>query len=124
MKSKYITLSLLKTVNCYSRTTTVNCSCELLLKSASRIRVTRKAWLGYFAPESCRGIVDYLQGGAFFASYLPIGQVPVDRGSDWQEVADLERLAVNIRGTIATTEGWRISEGAGTVPRDAYEWER
>jgi hypothetical protein len=86
--------------------------------------VTRKAWLGYFTPEQCRGVIDYLQGGAFFASYLPIGQIPVERGSDWPALEDVDRLAVTVRGTIATAEGWHITERLATIPNEAYQWER
>src|SRR5262245_61352883 len=41
------------------------------------------AWLSQFTPDECRGLVDYLDGEAFIASHLPVGQIPVERDHRW-----------------------------------------
>lgn len=70
-------------------------------------QVTRKAWLGSFSPEECRGILNYEQG-TFTPTYLSIGTIPMRRDESWTEVDDPEALAVSIPGALITTEGFQI----------------
>lgn len=77
--------------------------------------VARRAWLGQFTPDECRGLVDYLHDNAFIASHLPVGQVPVERDERWVEIDDPDGVAVNTRGTVVTTIGFEIAPGSGTV---------
>ena len=77
--------------------------------------VARRAWLGQFAPDECRGLVDYLDDNAFIASHLPVGQVPVERDERWVEIDDPDGVAINTRGTVVTTIGFEIAPGFGTL---------
>lgn len=70
-------------------------------------RVSRKAWLGYFSPEECRGILHY-EDGRFVPSYLPIGALPQTPSADWKEIEDPDKLAVTIPGLLVTTERWQV----------------
>ncbi|WP_350280461.1 restriction endonuclease [Kribbella sp. HUAS MG21] len=63
--------------------------------------VQAKAWLGKFQPEECRGLVDYLDGEAFHASYLPDSAVPLQRDDEWMPIVDHDQLAITSRGTVA-----------------------
>jgi len=70
--------------------------------------VSRRAWLGSFSPEECRGIMNYTNG-TFTISYLPIGVIPKQRDARWREIEDPDKLVVSIPGTLITTEGWQIN---------------
>ncbi len=74
--------------------------------------VSQEAWLGYFTPAECRGVLHYLDG-RFEASYLPIGTIPRQRDENWVRVKDPTNLVVSIPGTIVTTEGWQVDVGSG-----------
>jgi hypothetical protein len=76
--------------------------------------VSRRAWLGSFTPDQCRGVLNY-EDGAFQVSYLPIGAIPVQRGPEWQELEDPDALAATVPGCIVTTESWQIDPGAQRV---------
>ena len=73
--------------------------------------VSRKAWLGQFSPDECRGILDELRF-AFVASYLPLGQIPTKRDDRWKEIADPDKVAIRLAGTFVTTEGWQVMTGS------------
>lgn len=70
--------------------------------------VERKAWLGYFSPSECRGILDRIED-AFTVSYLDIGDIPMARDESWTPIQDPDKLVVTTKGTLVTTEGWQIS---------------
>jgi hypothetical protein len=82
-----------------------------------RYEVNRKSWLGQFRPEVCRGLIDYLDGQAFQASYLPASEIPMTRSRDWEEIEDPEQVVLSIRGTVVTTEGFEVVSGSGRVDR-------
>jgi hypothetical protein len=69
--------------------------------------VSSRAWLGSFTPEECRGILKY-SDDTFTVSYLPIGEIPMERDERWREIEDLNHLAVTAQSTLITTEGWQI----------------
>lgn len=75
-----------------------------VLTFAIRYTVDQKAWLGQFRPTDCRGIVDYLDGAAFVASYLPVSEIPFQRDIRWEPVDDPAKVAVSLRGTVVTTQ--------------------
>jgi hypothetical protein len=77
--------------------------------------VDRRAWLGQFTPDECRGLVDYLDDNAFIASNLPVGQIPVERDERWVEIDDPDEVALNTRGALVTTIGFEIVPGSSTV---------
>ncbi|TDD16428.1 hypothetical protein E1218_29830 [Kribbella turkmenica] len=62
--------------------------------------VQSKTWLGKFQPEDCRGLVDYLNGQAFYASFLPVSAVPYQRDEQWEHVDDPDQLAITATGTL------------------------
>jgi hypothetical protein len=76
--------------------------------------VDRRAWLGQFTPNQCRGLVDYLDNNTFTASHLPIGEIPTERNNQWVEIDDPDSVAVRIRGTLVTTIGYQLAPGAFT----------
>jgi len=76
--------------------------------------VERRAWLGSFTPEECRGILHY-ESGRFVPSYLPIGVIPRQRDASWPEIENPDDLAVSVPGVLVTTEGWQIVPGSGRV---------
>jgi hypothetical protein len=76
--------------------------------------VDRRAWLGQFTPNQCRGLVDYLDSNAFTASHLPIGEIPTERNDQWVEIDDPDGVAVRVRGTLVTTIGYKLAPGAFT----------
>jgi hypothetical protein len=76
--------------------------------------VDRRAWLGQFTPNQCRGLVDYLDNDAFTASHLPIGEIPTERNDQWVEIDDPDDVAVRVRGTLVTTIGYKLTPGAFT----------
>lgn len=76
--------------------------------------VERRAWLGQFTPNQCRGLVDYLDNNAFTASHLPIGEIPTERNDEWVRIDDPDGVAVRIRGTLVTTIGYELAPGAFT----------
>jgi hypothetical protein len=78
-------------------------------------QVDRRAWLGQFTPEECRGLVDYLDSEAFIASHVPVGQIPVERDDRWVKIDDPDGVAINTRGTVVTTIGFEIAPGSGSV---------
>jgi hypothetical protein len=73
--------------------------------------VARRAWLGQFTPNQCRGLVDYLDDNAFTASHLPIGEILTERNDQWVEIDDPDGVAVRIRGTVVTTIGYQLTPG-------------
>jgi hypothetical protein len=73
--------------------------------------VEQQVWLGQFQPADCRGLVDYLDQKAFTVSYLPISEIPAQRDESWQQIDDPAAVAVNIRGTVVTTERVVIIQG-------------
>jgi hypothetical protein len=75
-------------------------------------QVDRRAWLGQFTPNQCRGLVDYLDNNAFTVSHLPIGEIPTERNDQWVEIDDPDDLAVRVRGTLVTTIGYQLAPGA------------
>jgi hypothetical protein len=77
--------------------------------------VDRRAWLGQFTPNQCRGLIDYLDDNTFTASHLPIGEIPTERDDQWVEVDDPDKVAVNVRGAMVTTTGFEITAGSGVV---------
>jgi Restriction endonuclease len=74
--------------------------------------VERRAWLGQFTPNQCRGLLDYLDNDAFTASHLPIGEIPTERNDQWVEIDDPDGIAVRVRGTLVTTIGYQLAPGA------------
>ena len=58
-------------------------------------QVDRRTWLGQFTPDECRGRVDYLDGEAFIASHLTVGQIPVERHDRRVEIDDPDGVAVS-----------------------------
>lgn len=75
--------------------------------------VERRAWLGYFSPSECRGILDRVED-VFTATYLDIGDIPMTREESWIPIEDPDRLVVATKGTLVTTEGWQISSDGMT----------
>lgn len=73
-----------------------------------RYIVHRRAWLGYFRPSECRGILNRIKD-EFTISYFNIGDIPMTRDDSWIPVEDPEKLVVAIKGTLVTTERWEIS---------------
>ncbi len=72
-------------------------------------KVKRKgAWLGYFSPSDCRGILDRLKN-KFAISYFNIGDIPMERDSSWIPVDDPEKVAVETKGIFATTKIVKVS---------------
>lgn len=82
---------------------------SLLLKYV----VNRKAWLGYFSPSECRGILDRIKD-EFTASYFNIGDIPMKRDESWTPIEDPEKAVVTTKGTLVTTERWQISANGTT----------
>jgi hypothetical protein len=83
---------------------------ELQFRPASNFRIEytieRRSWLGEFEPKECRGLIDYLDGQAFKASYLPLSEIPMRRDSRWHKIDSPEGIAVTIRGTVVTATGY------------------
>lgn len=74
--------------------------------------VQATSWLGKFQPEKCRGLIDYLDNQAFHASFLPDSAVPLQRDDQWEQIEDLDSLAITARGTVAVcTAPVLISDG-------------
>jgi len=73
-----------------------------------RYVVHRSAWLGYFRPSECRGILNRIKD-EFTVSYFDIGDIPMTRDESWVPVEDPEKLVVDTKGTLVTTERWEIS---------------
>jgi len=69
--------------------------------------VSRRAWLGYFKPTECMGILDTIKD-EFTASYLNIGEIPMKRDESWKAIEDPEKVVVSTKGTLVTTERWQI----------------
>ena len=80
--------------------------------------VEQTAWLGQFRPAQCRGLIDYLDGAAFVASYLPIDEIPIVRDASWDRIDDPNDVALSIRGTVVTTTMVRFLDGATGEARD------
>jgi len=68
--------------------------------------VEEKNWFGHFKPEECRGIVNYLQDGTFYASSLPIGMLPFSKDKEWRPIEKPNEIIVQTRGTLVTTSNW------------------
>jgi len=79
------------------------------LEFAYSVRET--VYLGSFSPEQCRGVFRY-EPRSFEVSYLPIDALPAERDAEWPVLADARDLAISVRGTVITTEHWRIHPGA------------
>jgi hypothetical protein len=73
-----------------------------------RYVVHRRAWLGYFRPSECRGILNRIKD-EFTVSYFNIGDIPMVRDESWVPVEDPEKLVITTKGTLVTTERWEIS---------------
>lgn len=71
-------------------------------------RVEQKTWLGYFEPNECRGILNYLDNDGFTVSYLPVGEIPAKRLDTWNEIDDPDEVIISTKGTIVVTEGIEI----------------
>jgi hypothetical protein len=84
-----------------------------VLKTRVVYEVERRAWLGYFAPNECRGILNYLDNDSFIVSYLPVGEIPVRRPDTWKEIDDPDKVVVSTKGTIVVTEGITIKYSSG-----------
>jgi hypothetical protein len=84
--------------------------------------VWRRSWLGYFKPEECKGIVTYGAADTFVATYLPMGEIPKVRDGAWTEIPDPDKLAVSLRGTYVTSEGWQVEEGTGVASDHIAGW--
>ncbi|MCA1605695.1 MAG: restriction endonuclease, partial [Acidobacteria bacterium] len=83
-----------------------------VMELALHYTVEQSAWLGQFRPNQCRGLIDYLDGQAFFASYLPFDEVPLQRDDSWTEIESPADVALSIRGTVVASEGIQILDGA------------
>ena len=70
--------------------------------------VYRRAWLGYFRPSECRGILNRIKN-EFTVSYFNIGDIPMKRDESWVPVEDPEKLVIATKGILVTTERWEIS---------------
>jgi hypothetical protein len=91
---------------------------ERIWKSADFLasyRVEQRTWLGYFSPDECRGMVDCLDDDSFTASYLPIGQIPTTRDEAWSQIDSPDELAVTIKGSFVTTQGYEVEVGSGSI---------
>ncbi len=120
-------------VGCEHRVYPTQQNCELLILDAQgkaiwrsiqdlrlSYRVSRKAWLGSFSPEQCRGILHY-SDGTFRPSYLPIGAVPALRDENWREVEEPDELVVTIPGCVVTTEEWQLIVGSETFSETSFK---
>jgi hypothetical protein len=74
--------------------------------------------LGQFRPDQCRGLIDYLDGRAFVASYLPISEIPAERDESWKAIDDSSEVALSIRGTVVTTARMQILDEASGETHD------
>jgi hypothetical protein len=78
--------------------------------------IKQRAWLGYLTPDESPRYRDHLQGGAFFATYLPLSQIPLERGPGWTPVEDPGEVAVSILGSFVTSEAYTIlNPGSGRI---------
>lgn len=82
--------------------------------------VNRRAWLGYFSPSECRGILDRLKD-EFTVSYFNIGDIPMVRDESWVPVEDPEKVVIATKGTLVTTECWQVSTDGATFYNFAVE---
>lgn len=71
--------------------------------------VDRRAWVGTFSPDECIGLLHYEDGS--FVGRFPVGAIPREPDAEWLEVDNPDDLALNIFGTLITTEGWEIQPG-------------
>ena len=84
--------------------------------------VQRRAWLGQFEPADCRGLIDHLDQQAFLASYLPAASIPAQRDDAWQPIDDPDAVAVSIRGTVVTSEGYEVLAGSGQIEEMTFKF--
>lgn len=83
--------------------------------------VKRKgAWLGYFSPSDCRGILNRLKD-ELTISYLNIGDIPMKRDESWKSVDDPEKVVVATKGIFATTQLVKVSLDGITYSDFTYE---
>lgn len=80
--------------------------------------VERQSWLGRFQPADCRGLIDYLDGQAFTASYLPLSEIPVKRDEHWEKIDNPAQVVVTTRGTVITTAKIFVIEEAKVTKLD------
>ncbi len=66
--------------------------------------VETKTWLGRFQPRECRGLVAYLDQASFIASYLPDGQVPIQRDESWIVIDHPDKLGLVPHGTVVVAQ--------------------
>jgi hypothetical protein len=82
--------------------------------------VKRKVWLGYFKPEECRGVLNYLTD-IFTISYLPMGQIPEKPDGKWLLIENPNRLAIRAKVTPVITKNWIAVFETDTVFFDGEE---
>ena len=82
--------------------------------------VNHRAWLGYFTPSECRGILDRIKD-EFTVSYFNIGDIPMVRDESWVPVEYPEKVVVSTKGTLVTTERWQVSADGVTFYDFAVE---
>lgn len=65
----------------------------------------KKTLLGYFQPSECRGVIDFHQDDAFILSNLPpIDEIPKKPEEDWQEILDVNKIPINIKGSVVSVQ--------------------
>ena len=74
--------------------------------------VERRAWLAYFSPPECRGILDVIKG-EFVPSFFKLGELPLIRDDSWKQVEDPDKLVITAK-TIVTAENWQIQMEGST----------
>ena len=85
--------------------------------------VEQATWLGQFRPDQCRGLIDYLDEYAFVVSYLPIGEIPVERDNSWKAIDDSKDVVLSVRGTVVTTTRIQIlDESSGETCGVSFEF--
>lgn len=84
--------------------------------------VRSKSWLGQFEPSRCRGYIDYLNGGAFYASYLPETELPSQRDDDWVPIDNVDVVAICPQGTLVTSEGYEVVTGSAELAQVKFAY--
>jgi hypothetical protein len=75
-------------------------------------QVERQAWLAYFSPTQCRGILDVIKD-EFVPSFFKLGEIPLIRDDSWKQVEDPDKLVITAK-TIVTAENWQIQMKGST----------
>lgn len=70
--------------------------------------VNRQCQLGFFKPEECRGLWNYLEN-IFTVSHLPLGQLPERPETGWIPIEDGDKLAITTNASLVVCEGWKIT---------------